>query len=78
MNWEKYVFHWENWNFEPILNPAHTTELLASLVKTQIKNKAICCITQVDNMWNETKVTFNKFTFGNGFMKNRELNSCKL
>ena len=50
MNWEKYVFHWENWNFEPILNPAHTTELLASLVEAQNKNKAICCITQVDNM----------------------------
>ena len=28
-NWEKYVFHWEKWNFEHIWNFAHTAEILA-------------------------------------------------
>ena len=37
MNLEKYVFHWEKWNFEPIMNSAHTAERLA-LVKTMNKN----------------------------------------
>ena len=27
MNWEKYVFHWEKWNFEPTGNSAHTAEI---------------------------------------------------
>ena len=34
---EKYVFHWEKWNFEPIMNSAHTAERLA-LVKALNKN----------------------------------------
>ena len=24
----KHVFHWEKWNFEPIANSAHTTEIV--------------------------------------------------
>ena len=28
MNWIKYAFHWENWNFEPIVYFAHITEFL--------------------------------------------------
>ena len=31
MSWEKYVCHWEKWNFEPIGNLTHTTEFLALL-----------------------------------------------
>ena len=27
-NWEKYAFHWEKWNFEPIGNSVHTAEFL--------------------------------------------------
>ena len=26
-NWENLIFHWEEWNFEPTTNSAHTTEL---------------------------------------------------
>ena len=26
MNWEKYIFHWEKWNFELIANSAHMAE----------------------------------------------------
>ena len=37
MNWEIYVFYWEQWNFEPILNYAYMAERLA-LVKTLHKN----------------------------------------
>ena len=37
VNWKKYVFHWEKWDFEPIMNSAHVAELLA-LVKTMNKN----------------------------------------
>ena len=29
MNQEKYVFHWEKWNFEHIGNSAHKAEFLA-------------------------------------------------
>ena len=29
MNWEKYDFHWEEWNFQPIANSAHTIGFLA-------------------------------------------------
>ena len=28
INWEKYIFHREGWNFEPIGNFVHTTEFL--------------------------------------------------
>ena len=29
INWDKYVFRWEKWNFEPNENSAHTGEVLA-------------------------------------------------
>ena len=29
INWEKHVFYWENWNFEPIGKSAQTIEFLA-------------------------------------------------
>ena len=29
MNWEKLIFQWEKWNFEPTGNSLHTTEILA-------------------------------------------------
>ena len=29
MNWEKLIFHWEKWNFEPTGNSVHTTEIVA-------------------------------------------------
>ena len=29
MNWEKWIFYWEKWNFEPIGSYVHTTEYLA-------------------------------------------------
>ena len=28
MNWVKYVFHWEKWNFEPTGNFAYTAQFL--------------------------------------------------
>ena len=28
MNWETYVFRWEKWNFEPIVNYAHIAKPL--------------------------------------------------
>ena len=28
MNWKKYDFHWEEWNFQPIANSAHTVGFL--------------------------------------------------
>ena len=37
MNWEKYIFHWEKWDFESIMNSAHMPELLA-LVEALNKN----------------------------------------
>ena len=37
MNLEKYVFHYEKWNFEPSMDYVHTVELLV-LVKTPNKN----------------------------------------
>ena len=37
MNWEKYIFQWVQWDFEPIMNSAHTAELLA-LVEALNKN----------------------------------------
>ena len=37
MNWGKYVFHLEKWNFKPIMNSVHTVELLA-IVKALNKN----------------------------------------
>ena len=41
MNWEKYIFHWEKWDFEPIMNSAHMAESLKrpkALVKALNKN----------------------------------------
>ena len=29
VNWEKYVFDWEKWNFQPIASSVHTAEFLA-------------------------------------------------
>ena len=29
MNWEKLIFHWEKWNFEPTGNSVHTTDIVA-------------------------------------------------
>ena len=29
VNWDKYVFHEEKWNFEPIANSAHLVKNLA-------------------------------------------------
>ena len=37
MNWGKYVFHLEKWNFKLIMNSVHTVELLA-IVKALNKN----------------------------------------
>ena len=37
MNWEKYILHWEKWDFEPIMDSAHMAELLA-LFKALNKN----------------------------------------
>ena len=37
MNWQTYVFHWEQLNFEPIMNYVHTAELFV-LVKALNKN----------------------------------------
>ena len=37
MNWEKYIFQWVKWDFEPIMNSAHMAELLA-LVEALNKN----------------------------------------
>ena len=28
LNWEKRIFHWEKWNFEPIGNYVYNTEYL--------------------------------------------------
>ena len=28
MNWQKYVFRWEKWNFDSIANSAHTAASL--------------------------------------------------
>ena len=36
MNWDKFI-HWEKWNFEIIMNSAHTTKRMA-LVKVQNQN----------------------------------------
>ena len=37
MNWQTYVFHWEQLNFEPIMNYVHTAERFV-LVKALNKN----------------------------------------
>ena len=37
VNWKKYVFYWEKWDFQPIMNSAHMAELLA-FVKALRKN----------------------------------------
>ena len=37
MNWEKYILHWEKWDFEPIMDSANMAELLA-LLKALNKN----------------------------------------
>ena len=29
LNWEKLIFHWEKWKFEPTGNSEHTTEIVA-------------------------------------------------
>ena len=75
MIWEKYVFHWEKWNFEPITNSAHTAEFLAL---RKVLNKKIDYLMYYPSrqyvQWKQFKC---KFTFNNDFMKNKELNLCK-
>ena len=29
INWEKLIFHWEKWDFEPTGDPVHTTKIVA-------------------------------------------------
>ena len=44
MNWEKYGFHWENWNFEPIANYVYTTKSFAWEV---LQRQATCEIKKI-------------------------------
>ena len=48
VNWKKCVLHWENCNFEPIMNSAHMAEVLV-LEKALDKNVDYLIITQAEN-----------------------------
>ena len=51
-NFKNLSINWEKWNFEPIVNSAHTAELL-TLTKAWINIWTIWCIIQEGNMPNE-------------------------
>ena len=53
MNWEKLIFYWEKWNFEPTGNSVHTTEIVAlgkaRLARLYLKVKVYTNLLSVHN-----------------------------
>ena len=54
MNWEKLIFYWEKWNFEPTGNSVHTTEIVALgktlLARLYLKVKVYTNLLSVHNL----------------------------
>ena len=54
MNWEKLIFDWEKWNFEPTGNSVHTTEIVALgkalLARLYLKVKVCTNLLSVHNL----------------------------
>ena len=54
MNWEKLIFHWEKWNFEPTGSSVHTTEIVTSekalLARPNLKVKVYANLLGVQNL----------------------------
>ena len=54
MNWEKLIFYWEKWNFEPTGNSVHTTEIVALgkalLARLYLKVKVYTNLQSVHNL----------------------------
>ena len=54
VNWEKLIFHWEKWNFEPTGNSVHTTEIVALgkalLARLYLKVKVYTNLLSVHNL----------------------------
>ena len=54
MNWEKLIFHWEKWNFEPTWYSVHTTEIVALgkalLARLYLKVKVYTNLLSVHNL----------------------------
>ena len=54
MNWEKLIFHWEKWNFQPTGNSVHTTEIVALgkalLARLYLKVKVYTNLQSVHNL----------------------------
>ena len=54
MNWEKLIFYWEKWNFEPTGNSVHTTEIVAlgkaPLARLDLKVKVYTNLLSVHNL----------------------------
>ena len=52
--WEKIIFHWEKWNFEPTGNSVHTTEIVALgktlLARLYLKVKVYTNLLSVHNL----------------------------
>ena len=52
--WEKIIFHWEKWNFEPTGNSVHTTEIvalgMALLARLYLKVKVYTNLLNVQNL----------------------------
>ena len=61
INWDKYVFRWEKWNFEPNENSAHTAEVLTYgkalliLLPLYLQMLKMLISTQTDNHTKESK-----------------------
>ena len=61
INWDKYVFRWEKWNFEPTENSAYTAEVLAYgkalliLLPLYLQMLKMLTSTQTDNHTKESK-----------------------
>ena len=68
MNLEKYVFHWENWDIEPIMNSVHIAELPV-LGKTLNKNNELFAVLPKQITCERKHL---KFQFNNGFIKKKK------
>ena len=63
VNWEKYVFHREKCNFEPILNSARSAKFLVLRNALNIYyDYCIWCFTQADNRYNENNSNTKLYT----------------
>ena len=76
MNWEKYVFHWQKWNFELILNSLHIAELLVLYYASRqhVKPNHFKCKFTFSSVGCPYLMSFSSILIEGNLVSNREQN----